>query len=302
MIQCGVRPGRSTTDQIFTLHQIFEKSWEYAKASLHMLCRPLQRFDRFPREKLWGVLWVCWRPPVTGRQVTVLLFRSLCPCRERPKSRPFTEGVGLRQGCVLSPHIFMVWPYIDLIDSQADEGVTVGSCRINRLLSAGDFVLPASSQQGLQHALDRFSAACDRSGMKISTKNIEVICLFTNPRQCMLQVNVETLVRIEKPQLRLLGHVSRIPYESLARQALLAKSTGKRPGGLPRSGWSDYISDLAWSCLGVELAELSEIAVDLGGIPTPPWAAVPASLPRGRVGMKMNEMDNIYVITLFTGV
>jgi len=78
----------------------------------------------------------------------------------------------------------------------------------------------------------------------------------------MLQVNVETLVRIEKPQLRLLGHVSRIPYESLARQALLAKSTGKRPGGLPRSGWSDYISDLAWSCLGVEPAELSEIAVD----------------------------------------
>jgi len=137
------------------------------------------------------------------------------------------------------------------IDRQVDEGAAVGSCSINRLLFAGDLVLLVSSQQGLQHALDRFSAACNRSGMKISTKNTEVLCLSTNPRQFMLQVNVEPLLRIEISQLRLFRHLSRMHHEILARQVLLAKPTGKRPSGLPRSGWNDYISDLAWSSLGV---------------------------------------------------
>jgi len=62
---------------------------------------------------------------------------------------------------LLSPLLFAV--YINLIDthSRVDEGVAVGSCRINRLLLADNMVLLAFSQQSLQHALDRFSAACN---------------------------------------------------------------------------------------------------------------------------------------------
>jgi len=45
-------------------------------------------------------------------------------------------------------------------------------------------------------------------------------------------------------------------HESLARQVLLATPTGKRPKNRPRTRWSDYISDLARSPLGVEPAEL----------------------------------------------
>jgi len=58
--------------------------------------------------------------------------------------------------------------------SRVEVGVTAGSCRINHLVFADDLVLLASSQQGLQHALDRFSAASDRAGMKINTKKTEV--------------------------------------------------------------------------------------------------------------------------------
>ena len=50
-------------------------------------------------------------------------------------------------------------------------------------------------------------------------------------------------------------------YEILVRQVLLAKSTGKRPRGR-RPKWSNCISYHAWSRLNVELAGLSENAVD----------------------------------------
>jgi len=38
--------------------------------------------------------------------------------------------------------------------------------------------------------------------------------------------------------------------------------TGRKPKVRPRTRRRDCISALAWSCLGVELAELSEISVD----------------------------------------
>jgi len=54
-----------------------------------------------------------------------------------------------------------------------------------------------SSQQGLQHAFGRFSAACDQAGTKFSAKKIEVLCLSRRPRQCILQVSRNTLQQVE---------------------------------------------------------------------------------------------------------
>ena len=57
--QCGFRPGRSTTDQIFTLKQIFEKSWEYGKDLFACFVDFEKEYHRVPRDKLWKVLQEC---------------------------------------------------------------------------------------------------------------------------------------------------------------------------------------------------------------------------------------------------
>jgi len=99
-------------------------------------------------------------------------------------------------------------------------------------------------------------------------------------------LNVETLLQIERFQLRWFGHLSRMPRKRLAKQVLLATRTGERLRGRPRTRWSDYNCNFG---LGVESAELSEIAVDREVSQDFLWAADPATLPRRKVGRKMNE-------------
>ena len=86
----------------------------------------------------------------------------------------------------------------------------------------------------------------------------------TKVRSCEIgtALKVQPRLGIERSQLRWFGHVPRIFHEGLVRNVLLALPTGKGPIGHPRPVWSDCISDLVWSRLIVEPAELSEIPVD----------------------------------------
>ena len=54
--KCGFRPGRSTTDQNFTLEKIFEKSWEYGKDVYICFVDLVKSYIRVAPKKPLGVL------------------------------------------------------------------------------------------------------------------------------------------------------------------------------------------------------------------------------------------------------
>ncbi|TKS65493.1 LINE-1 reverse transcriptase -like protein [Collichthys lucidus] len=68
------------------------------------------------------------------------------------------------------------------------------------------------------------------------------------------------LLRIERSQLRWLGHLVRTPPGRLPGETFRARPSGRRPRGRPRTRWRDYVSRLAWERLGVPLGELDEVA------------------------------------------
>ena len=152
-VQCGFRPGCSTTDQIFTLKQIAEKSWEHGNNLFACFVDFKKAYDRVPRDKLWKVLQEYGVDRQLLRAINSFFCKpEVCVLINGKQSKPFHEGVGLRQGCVLSPLFFIV--YMNWIDkcSQVDECATIGNCKISRRLFADDLVLLSSTESGLQHA------------------------------------------------------------------------------------------------------------------------------------------------------
>ena len=99
------------------------------------------------------------------------------------KTKPFNVNVGLRQGCVLSPLLFIM--YMDKVDkdSSYSSGVTIGECNVRRLLFVDDLALLSSNKSDLQYALNRFSDACLNAAMKIGTAKTEIMCLSRHPVQ-----------------------------------------------------------------------------------------------------------------------
>ncbi|TWW56284.1 R2DM Retrovirus-related Pol polyprotein from type II retrotransposable element [Takifugu flavidus] len=196
--QCGFRPGRGTVDQLYTLSRVFEGAWEFAQP-VHMCFVDLEKaFDRVPRGVLWGVL----REYVSG--LLIRAVRSLydrCQSLVRiagSKSNSFPVRVGLRQGCPLSPILFII--FMDRISrcSHGVEGIWFGDLRIASLLFADDVVLLAPSARDLQLSLDRFAAACEAAGMRISTSKSEAMVLDRKKVECLLRVKEEILPQVEE--------------------------------------------------------------------------------------------------------
>ncbi|TWW64119.1 R2DM Retrovirus-related Pol polyprotein from type II retrotransposable element [Takifugu flavidus] len=190
--QCGFRPGRGTVDQLYTLSRVFEGAWEFAQP-VHMCFVDLEKaFDRVPRGVLWGVLREYGVSGPLIRAVRSLYDRCQSLVRiAGSKSNSFPVRVGLRQGCPLSPILFII--FMDRISrcSHGVEGIRFGDLRIASLLFADDVVLLASSARDLQLSLDRFAAACEAAVMRISTSKSEAMVLDRKKVECLLLPQVE---------------------------------------------------------------------------------------------------------------
>jgi len=107
--QAGFRKHKSCTDQIASLRIIIEQSTEW-ETPLYMNFTDFEKaFDSVDRNVIWQLMGHYGVPPKFIRLIQELYEASSCQVIRNGKlSDPFEMNTGVRQGCLLSPMIFIM--------------------------------------------------------------------------------------------------------------------------------------------------------------------------------------------------
>jgi hypothetical protein len=170
--QCGFRAGRSTLDQIFTLHELLAHKREAGKVTYMAFLDARRAYDTVWRE---GLLFKLAQAGIRGRMFS-MLHSMLARTSRRVVidgfvSSDFMTSVGLPQGAVLSPLLYALF-INGLAEQLKNEGLGLQFYDriVGILLYADDIVLLAETPEQLQRMLDIASQYASQWQFKFNTK------------------------------------------------------------------------------------------------------------------------------------
>jgi hypothetical protein len=167
-MQFGFRTGKSTTEAMFIVRQVQEK-FIAKKKDLWMAFVDLEKaFDRVPREVLW---WALRKKGVDEWLVNVIKsmyenVRTTVKLQEG-ESAEFEVKVGVHQGSVLSPLLFII--VMDALSSEFREGLPW------ELLYADDLVLIAEGETELLEKIRKWRTGIESKGLRVNMGKTKIM-------------------------------------------------------------------------------------------------------------------------------
>ena len=199
--QAGFRQNRSCTDQIATLRIIIEQSIEWQSPLYSTFVDFEKAFDSVDRSTIWTLMEHYGIPPKFISIIRNLYDDATCHIIHNGKlTHPFKVETGVRQGCILSPTIFLI--VIDWIMKETTQGNKTGiqwtfTKHLEDLDFADDIDLLSHKQQHAQEKLSRLAAEAEKTGLKINIKKTEVMRI-NNKQNTPIQLNGENIRETDK--------------------------------------------------------------------------------------------------------
>ena len=193
--QAGFRAGRSTTEQIFSLHILYEKYLQHQQDLYHVFTYFKEVFNRVWHAALWATMKK-YNISTNLMQVIKNLYSKATSAVLFNNSRGdwFRTTIGVRQGCLLSPTLFNIFLERITTDGLEDhEGtVSIGGIAIINLRFADDIDGLAREEEKLANLVERLDKASTAYGMEISGEKTKPM---TNNNS---GINTETKVNGQK--------------------------------------------------------------------------------------------------------
>ena len=167
-MQCGFMPGRGTSDAIFIVRQLQEKYLSKKKSLYYCFVDLEKAFDRVPRR----VIEFALRKKGVEEKLVQTVMRLYEGARTRVRvdselSEPFAVKVGVHQGSVLSPLLFIT--VMDVLS----EGVRQGL--LFELLYADDLVIMAESMQELERMYTEWKKSMESKGLRVNVGKTKIM-------------------------------------------------------------------------------------------------------------------------------
>ena len=167
-MQCGFMSGRGTTDAIFIVRQLQEKHLA-AKKPLYMAFIDLEKaFDRVPQDVIW---WAMRKLGID--EWLVRLVQSIYKdVRSRVRvgdghSEEFGVGVGVHQGSVLSPLIFII--VLEALSREFHTGCPW------ELLYADNLMISAESMEELLVKVQTWKTEMEKKGLCVNMGKTKIM-------------------------------------------------------------------------------------------------------------------------------
>jgi hypothetical protein len=179
--QAGFRQGRSCCDQIFALRQIIEKASALDSKLLVNFIDFKKAFDCIHRTSVWSILR-CYGIPDKIIEIIKSFYKdSRCAVRADGQVGEWFQIVtGVRQGCVLSPLLFLL--VMDWILKRAADNGTCGlewedGQRLADLDFADDIALLENSWTGMVELTSRVEKEAETIGLRINADKTKLMVI-----------------------------------------------------------------------------------------------------------------------------
>ena len=183
--QSGFRARRSCNDAIFALRNIIEKAVDFnIPVYLHFV--DFQKaFDSIHRDTMWKIVRSYGVPDKILNVMKALYDENKCNIRVgQSTSKEFDIETGVKQGCILSPFLFIM--VIDFILKGMEGkkyGIEVGEKNIFDLDFADDIALIDTSKEKLQRCTEELETRANQVGLRFNAKKCESMSTTDDPAE-----------------------------------------------------------------------------------------------------------------------